>query len=156
VCVFAATAALAAAFIALSWKDRSISSSVGRLGFLLMLIGIAFDPVDGGITKDHCNLSYLFTTSGMAALTTGWMLMLETRFGMKGKFLAGVGQNPMIAYTITNFLIGPVLNLAGLLPLLYAVSEGSQFWGIMQGFIITLLMMCGTYLFTRLRLFWRS
>ena len=62
----------------------------------------------------------------------------------------------MIAYTITNFLIGPVLNLLGLLPLMYAVSEGSQFLGVMQGLIITLLMMCGTYIFTKLRLFWRS
>ena len=153
---FTISAALAAAFIALSWKDRSISSGVGRLGFLLMLIGIAFDPIDGGITKDHCNLSYLFTTSGMAALTTGWMLMLETGFGMKGKFLAGVGQNPMIAYTITNFLIGPVLNLIGLLPVIYAAAEGSQFWGLTQGVAITLMMMGGTYLCTRLKLFWRS
>lgn len=153
---FAISAALAVIFFTMTWKDRCISGRVGQIGFILMLIGIALDPVDGGITKDHCNLSYLLTTSGMAALTTGWLLMLETGFNVKGKFLAGVGQNPMIAYTITNFLIGPVLNLLGLLPLLYQLSEGSQFWGLMQGILITLMMMCGTYLFTKLRLFWRS
>ena len=153
---FIISAVLAGGFIALTWKDSNISSRTGLVGFALMLIGISLDPVDGGITKDHCNLSYLFTTGGMAALTTSWLLMLEIGHNVKGKFLAGVGQNPMIAYTITNFLIGPVLNLLGLLPLMYAVSEGSQFLGVMQGLIITLLMMCGTYIFTKLRLFWRS
>jgi hypothetical protein len=62
----------------------------------------------------------------------------------------------MIAYTITNFLIGPVLNLIGLLPVIYAAAEGSQFWGLTQGVAITLMMMGGTYLCTRLKLFWRS
>ena len=42
-----------------------------------MLAGIIFDPLDGGITKDYCNLSYLFTTGGMAALVTAFLLMLE-------------------------------------------------------------------------------
>lgn len=153
---FIISAVMAGGFIALTWKDKSISTRVGIIGFILMLIGIALDPIDGGITKDHCNLSYLSTTCGMAALATSWLLMLELGFNVRGKFLAGVGQNPMIAYTITNFIIGPVLNLLGLLPLLYSIAEGSQFWGVMQGVIITLLMMCGTYAFTKLKLFWRS
>ena len=62
----------------------------------------------------------------------------------------------MLAYAVTNFLIGPILSLTGLLPMLYGLSEGSQFWGVAQGVIITLLMMGATYLFTRLKLFWRS
>lgn len=92
----------------------------------------------------------------MAALTGAFLLMLEIHSGVKAKFLAGVGQNPMLAYTVTSFLIGPILGLLGILPALYALSEGSQFWGVAQGVIITFLMMCVTYVFTRLRLFWRS
>lgn len=153
---FIISAILAAGFIALTWKRKNVYTQTAWIGFGLMLAGIAFDPVDGGITKDYCNLSYLFTTGGMATLVTALLLMLELRFAVKGKFLAGVGQNPMLAYTVTNFLIGPVLSLTGLLPLLYSLSEGSQFWGVVQGVIITFLMMCATYLFTRLKLFWRS
>ena len=82
--------------------------------------------------------------------------MLEFRFGLKGQFLAGVGQNPMLAYSVTGFFTGPVLSLLGILPALYALSAGSWFWGLMQGLIITFIMMCVTYGFTRLRLFWRS
>ena len=92
----------------------------------------------------------------MAALTGAFLLMLEIRFKVKGQFLAGVGQNPMLAYTVTNFLIGPILALLGILPVIYGLSEGSQFWGVIQGLIITILMMCVTYAFTRIRLFWRS
>ena len=62
----------------------------------------------------------------------------------------------MIAYTVTTFLIGPVLNLIGFLPWLYGLAAGSPFWGVMQGVIITFMMMCITYMFTRLKLFWRS
>lgn len=153
---FVLSAVLFAAFIALNLRSRDIASRTGMIGFVLMLIGIIFDPIDGGITKDHCNLSYVFTTGGMAALVTSFLLTLEMRFSVKGPFLAGVGQNPMIAYTVTTFLIGPVLNLVGFLPWLYSLAEGSQFWGVMQGVIITFMMMCLTYMFTRLKLFWRS
>ena len=153
---FCISAVLAAAFVALTWKNRNLCSDVAWIGFALMLVGIALDPVDGGITKDYCNLSYLFTTGGMAALVTSVLLMLEMRFGLSCKFVAGVGQNPMLAYTVTNFLIGPILSAVGLLPLLYGLAAGSQFWGVMQGVLITLAMMAVTYAFTKLKLFWRS
>ena len=153
---FCISAALAVVFVVLTWKNRNLYSSVAWIGFALMLAGIALDPVDGGITKDYCNLSYLFTTGGMSALMTAVLLMLEMRFGVKCKFVAGVGQNPMLAYTVTNFLIGPVLAMLGILPALYGLSAGSQFWGVMQGVIITFLMMLVTYLFTKMKLFWRS
>lgn len=153
---FIISALLGAAFFALTFKQKNIFTRTALTGFALMLVGIAFDPVDGGITKDYCNLSYVFTTGGMAALTSAFLLMLEFKFGVKGKFLAGVGQNPMLAYTVTGFFTGPVLSLVGILPALYALSAGSWFWGLMQGLIITFIMMCVTYGFTRLRLFWRS
>lgn len=153
---FIISAVLAAAFVGLTWKQKNAYTRTAVIGFVLMLAGIAMDPVDGGITKDHCNLSYVFTTGGMAALTGAFLLMLEFRFGIKGQFLAGVGQNPMLAYTVTSFLIGPVLGLTGILPLIYGLAAGSPFWGMVQGVFITFLMMCVTYAFTRMKLFWRS
>ena len=153
---FCISAALAAAFVILTWKNRNVYSCVAWTGFALMLLGIALDPVDGGITKDYCNLSYLFTTGGMAALVTAVLLMLEMRFGVKCSFVAGVGQNPMLAYTVTSFLIGPILTALGILPALYSLAAGSQFWGTAQGILITFAMMAVTYAFTKLKLFWRS
>ena len=153
---FCISAVLAASFVALTWKQRNVYTNIGWIGFALMLLGIALDPVDGGITKDYCNLSYLFTTCGMTALVTAVLLMLEMKFGVKCRFVAGVGQNPMLAYTVTSFLIGPILSMLGILPALYALAAGSQFWGVMQGVIITFLMMAVTFAFTKMKLFWRS
>ena len=153
---FCISAFLGVAFVALTWKQRNVYSGVAWTGFALMLAGIAIDPVDGGITKDYCNLSYVFTTGGMATLVTAVLLMLEMHFGVQCRFVAGVGQNPMLAYTVTTFLIGPILTALGVLPVIYGLSAGSQFWGVMQGVIITGLMMLTTYAFTKLKLFWRS
>ena len=153
---FIISAVLGAAFVALTFKRRNIMTNVGYMGFVLMLVGIALDPVDGGITKDHCNLSYLFTTSGMAALTTAFLLMLELKWQIKGRGLSGCGQNPMLAYTVTNFLTGPVLALLGIGAWLDAISVGSPFWGIVRGLVYTLLMVAVTCFFTKKKLFWRS
>lgn len=153
---FIISAVLGAAFVALTFKRRNIMTNVGYMGFVLMLVGIALDPVDGGITKDHCNLSYLFTTSGMAALTTAFLLMLEFKWQIKGRGLSGCGQNPMLAYTVTNFLTGPVLALFGIGAWLDAISVGSPFWGIVRGLVYTLLMVAVTCFFTKKKLFWRS
>lgn len=155
---FCISAALAGAFLAVTWRSsKTVWAEIGRVGFSLALAGIIFDPLDGGITKDYCNLSYLFTTAGMGVLVVSALLGRELNggFGRSG-FLSGVGQNPMVAYTVTGFVIGPLLSLAGVMPLLYGLASGSPFWGVMQGVILTLLMMLATWLCTRLRLFWRS
>ena len=92
----------------------------------------------------------------MAALTTSFLLMLETRFAVRGAFLAGIGQNPMLAYTITTFLIRPLARLTGYYEAFLGLAVGSPFMGIVQGIIITSIMMVCTYAFTKARLFWRS
>lgn len=150
------TVILGEAYLALTWKNRNICTSIGWTGFILLLAGIIFDPIDGGITKDYCNLSYVFSTGGMAALTTSFLLMLEIRFAVRGNFLAGIGQNPMLAYTITTFLIRPLARLTGYYDEFLGLAVGSPFMGIVQGFIITSIMMICTYAFTKAKLFWRS
>lgn len=153
---FIASALLALAFLVLSGKKSNVYTDIGRMGFALLLVGIAFDPLDGGITKDYCNLSYLFTTGGMALLATDFLLLLEFHFGTKSAFISGIGQNPMVAYTVCGFLIYPLFTLLGIAPLISSLANGNQFWGLVQGLIFTALMMCSTYLCTRLKLFWKS
>lgn len=153
---FVISAVLGAAFVVLTWKRRNIMSWLGYFGFAFMLVGIIFDPIDGGITKDHCNLSYMLTTTGMTALTGAFVLVLELKWQIKGRGLSGSGQNPMLAYTVTNFLTGPILALCGILPWLDRISVGSPFWGMFRGLFITLLMVAVTCFFTKKKLFWRS
>lgn len=153
---FVISAALCIAFVILTYRRRNIMTWLGYFGFAFMLVGILFDPIDGGITKDHCNLSYMLTTTGMTALTGSFVLALELKWKIKGRGLSGCGQNPMLAYTVTNFLTGPILTMCGITAWLDTISLGSPFWGVVRGLVFTLLMVAVTCFFTRKKLFWRS
>ena len=153
---FIISAVLGAAFVAITWKRRNILASLGYFGFAFMLIGIIFDPIDGGITKDHCNLAYMLTTTGMTALTGVFVLALELKWNIKGRGLSGCGQNPMLAYGVTNFFTGPILAMLGIGAWLDTISLGSPFWGVVRGLVYTLLMVAVTCFFTKKKLFWRS
>ena len=153
---FIISAVLGLVFVALTFKRRNIVSWLGYFGFAFMLVGIIFDPIDGGITKDYCNLSYMITTTGMTALTGAFVLALELKWQIKGRGLSGCGQNPMLAYGVTTFVTGPILAMIGIGPWIDAISAGSPFWGVVRGLVYTLLMVAITCFFTKKKLFWRS
>ena len=153
---FIISAVLGLVFVALTFKRRNIVSWLGYFGFAFMLVGIIFDPIDGGITKDYCNLSYMITTTGMTALTGAFVLALELKWQIKGRGLSGCGQNPMLAYGVTTFVTGPILAMIGIGPWLDAISAGSPFWGVVRGLVYTLLMVAITCFFTKKKLIWRS
>lgn len=150
------SAVLGAGFVVLTWKRRNIISYLGYFGFAFMLTGILFDPIDGGITKDYCNLAYMITTTGMTALTGAFVLALELKCNIKGHGLSGCGQNPMLAYCVTNFVTGPVLAMIGVGAWLDTMCLGSPFWGVVRGLVYTLLMVAITCFFTNRKIFWRS
>lgn len=153
---FIISAALAGIFIALTYRRRNIMTWLGYFGFAFMLTGIAFDPIDGGITKDYCNLSYMLTTTGMTALTGAFVLALELKWSIKGRGLSGCGQNPMLAYTVTNFLTMPILSMTGIGGILMQLGYQSPVWAMINGLTYTLLMVAVTCIFTKKKLFWRS
>ena len=153
---FIISAVLGLVFVALTFKRRNIVSWLGYFGFAFMLAGIIFDPIDGGITKDYCNLSYMITTTGMTALTGAFVLALELKWQIKGRGLSGCGQNPMLAYTVTNFITSPILAMCGIGPWLAAQGFASPTWAIINGLTYTLIMVAITCFFTEKKLFWRS
>ena len=153
---FIISAVLGATFVLLTWKRRNIMTWLGYFGFAFMLVGIIFDPIDGGITKDYCNLSYMLTTTGMTALTGVFVLTLELKWNIKGRGLSGCGQNPMLAYTVTNFITTPILAMCGIGPWLAAHGFASPTWAIINGLTYTLIMVAITCFFTKKKLFWRS
>ena len=149
----------------LTREDRTVWTQIARMGFALLALGIVFDPIDGGITKEYCNLSYMLTTSGLACQMTAFLLWGETLSGQRGlqmcKGLAMTGQNPMIAYTISGFIILPLLNLImSIIPggseWLTNLTAGRPLAGLIYGIFLTCLMMLATNFFTAKKLFWRS
>jgi len=152
-----ATVCLFAGFIILVRKEIKSSPwhKIGLLGFTLLIAGVAYDPVDGGLAKEYCNLSYLLVTGGQACLFLYSMIYLEGKNALS-KTCTMAGQNPMIAYTVAWFVISPFLYLIGVLGPLDAASAGHPLISLCRGLLVTCLMMAFTCLCTKFKLFWKS
>ena len=157
--LFTAVFALGGLAMWLTREDKSAWSLIMRIGFAALQFGIIFDPIDGGITKDHCNMSYMLSTAGLACLMTSFLLWCETRAASRGRSLSlnltMTGQNPMIAYTVTAYIIMPVLYLLRF-EAFDQLTIGNPALGFLRGVIITSIMIAMTSLFTRAKIFWRS
>lgn len=122
-----------------------------------LVLGLVFEPWEGGIKKGHPTLSYYFVTSGLAICTLITFSILIDVFQQKRwlRLLIDNGQNPMIAYAGINNFITPVLALTGGSALLakFATTPWRGFW---KGAIITLLMALTVSFLTRRKIFWRT
>jgi predicted acyltransferase len=122
-----------------------------------LVLGLIFEPCEGGIKKDHPTLSYYFVTSGLAiCVLIGFSILIDV-FSQKRWLwlLIDNGQNPMVAYAGINNFITPVLGLVGADQLLthFAATPWRGFW---KGAIITLLMALTVSYLTRRKVFWRT
>lgn len=122
-----------------------------------LVLGLFFEPYEGGIKKDKATVSYYFVTSGLAiCVLIGFSILVDV-FRKKRwvQLLIDNGQNPMIAYAGINNFITPVLALTGGEALLnkYASTPWRGFW---KGAIITGLMAVTVSFLTRRKIFWRT
>ena len=122
-----------------------------------LVLGLTFEPYEGGIKKDRATLSYYFVTSGLAlCVFIAFSLIIDVfRRRRWLQLLIDNGQNPMIAYAGINNFITPILALTG------GAAALSQFaitpWrGFTKGLIITLLMALTVSVLTRRKIFWRT
>jgi predicted acyltransferase len=122
-----------------------------------LVLGLFWEPYEGGIKKSHPTLSYYFITAGLAiCVYIGFSIVIDV-FRKKPlvALLVDNGQNPMIAYAgINNFII-PVLALTGANDWLeqFASTPWRGFW---RGVIVTLLMALVVSWLTRRKIFWRT
>lgn len=106
-----------------------------------MLLGLLFEPYEGGIKKDHPTMSYYFVTGSLAMLTLGAFTVLIDLFG-KGRaaaLLVGAGRNPLVAYAGVNSLVPPVLGLVGLDGLIARLTP-TPWLGALRGAFMTWLV----------------
>lgn len=122
-----------------------------------LILGLFFEPYEGGIKKDRATMSYYFITSGLAICVLILFILLVDVLSRKRwvQLLIDNGQNPMIAYAGINNLILPLLALSGLDTLLSRLTV-SPWLGFVRGAIITLLLALSVSLFTKLKVFWRT
>jgi predicted acyltransferase len=122
-----------------------------------LVLGLFFEPYEGGIKKDRATMSYYFVTAGCAICVLIGLSILIDVFRRKRwvQLLIENGQNPMIAYAGINNLVIPVLGLTTVNKFLSSLVS-SPWLGFLRGAIITLLLALSTSLFTKRKIFWRT
>jgi hypothetical protein len=122
-----------------------------------LILGLFFEPYEGGIKKDKATMSYYFVTTGLAICMLILFLVVFEFFGKRrwASMLIDNGQNPMIAYAGINNLVIPVLALTKAESLLNAMVN-NPWLGFLKGLIITLLVAVFVSVCTRMKIFWRT
>ncbi|TAD92225.1 MAG: DUF5009 domain-containing protein [Bacteroidetes bacterium] len=144
--------------IALLWRCKHYAyQQLVQWGVYLLWLGLAFEAYEGGIKKDFSTYSYYFVCSGLAFL---WLVVLSELQGWKktapgARFLAGVGQNPLVAYVAGGLVVTPLLGFVGLLPYWQAMN-GNALAGFLKGFLFTGAVALLTAWFTHKKWFWKS
>jgi hypothetical protein len=146
------------------WLLSGPTDATGRLYARLfswaaywLVLGLCFEPFEGGIKKDHPTLSYYFVTCGLAiSLLIVFSIVIDVfRRERWVRLLVENGQNPMIPYAGINNFITPVLALTGVAGWLGHFAS-TPWRGFAKGLFITLLMAWVTGWLTRRRIFWRT
>jgi predicted acyltransferase len=109
---------------ALGWRTLRQTESDGSKvlrqlfgwGIFWLMLGLAFEPYEGGIKKDRATMSYYFVTSGLAfMLLVSLMVIIDLGRLRRGfGLLIATGQNPLVAYAGVQSLVPPVLAMTGL------------------------------------------
>jgi len=147
--------------IILTGKPRSDTEKLIRQfvlwGSYWLILGLLFEPFEGGIKKDHSTLSYYFVTSGLAFnLLTFFTVLID---GFKKQKWVNLlilnGQNPMIAYVGMANFIWPVLHLTGIKKFaagIFSTPWTAFIWSVIETTLLALFVSA----LTRKKLFWKT
>ncbi|HEY3412460.1 MAG TPA: DUF5009 domain-containing protein [Armatimonadota bacterium] len=130
---------------------------VAAWGAFWLILGLLFEPYEGGIKKDPATMSYYFVSAGLACFTLIAFSIVMDVIGKPGalRLLADNGQNPMIAYAGLSNLVQPLLFIVGLKPLIdrgCETTNGMFLLGVME-VVMVALTVSG---FTRAKIFLRT
>lgn len=143
-----------------NWLKYSIKNLIHKLyswGFYWLILGLAFEPFQGGIKKDSATYSYFFMTGGMAILLLIFFIIIVDLWPQNKilDLLIYNGQNPMLGYVLMRNFLFPILMLTGLYTQIESVTN-TPILGFLRGFIYTLTVAYIVTIFSRLKIFWRT
>jgi len=126
-------------------------------GAIWIVLGLVFEPFEGGIKKDHSTMSYYFLTTGLAIfMLISFMIIIDVmKRGSFLRLLIDNGQNPMIAYSGMGGLVMPALCLTSLHPFILRITA-SPWIGFCRGLVYTILLALIVSFFTKKKIFWRT
>jgi predicted acyltransferase len=137
--------------------ERMMRTLFGWGAFWLML-GLVFEPYEGGIKKDSATMSYYYVTSGLAVFLMLAFTVIGDIFGKKRwlSLLIYNGQNPMFAYRGAQNIIIPIFAITGLNTVYDKLTGGSPWQGFAGGCFVVLLVALMTMYLSRKKIFWRT
>lgn len=129
-----------------------------KWGFYWLVLGLFFEPYEGGIKKDSATMSYFFVTTGMAIFMLIGLTVIIDVFHKKRwlQLFIDNGLNPMIGYAGFANIVWPILVLTGWEPQIIEMTSTSPFLGFLRGFAYTAIVALIVVAFTRFKLFLRT
>lgn len=127
-------------------------------GTFWLFLGLAFEPLAGGIKKDPSSFSYWFLTSGLAFFTYIVCEIITTYKPENTlfKYIIRAGQNPMVAYVAASFVVLPLLYFTRISFVLDQLREINIYLGIVKSIIVTLGVVFLTSFTVKKRWFWKT
>lgn len=138
-------------------ENERFLKSLFQWGIAWLVIGLLFEPYEGGIKKDPATFSYFFVTAGLAVfLLMAFIIVIDIRRHEKWVgLLVANGQNPMIAYVTNGNLLMPLMNLTMLGGVIDRMTPG-PWLGTLRGLFVTFLVALIVWGFTKRKIFWRT
>jgi len=125
-------------------------------GAYWLVLGLLFEPFEGGIKKDHPTLSYYFITDGLAIfLVIAFAIIIDIYRKPWLRLFILNGQNPMLAYSAMANFIMPILSLTTLHELFIRYTH-APWLGALRAAIYTLLLALGVAYCTKKKWYWRT
>lgn len=133
---------------------RSLLYELCCWGISWLILGMLFEPYEGGVKKDPSTISYYFITSGLAVFVLTALYILIDILNKKRIFnlVIDCGRNPLISYAGINNLVFPLLILLQVKMILDSIFT-TPWMGVIEGAIITLLLALLTKVFTKYKIF---
>lgn len=127
-------------------------------GVFWLFLGLAFEPMDGGIKKDPSSFSFWFLTSGLAFFTyiICEIIAVYKPDNIAWKSIIHAGQNPMVAYVAGSFVILPLLYFTRISAVFDYLRESNIYLGIIKSIVVTLGVVWLTSFTTRRKWFWKT
>ncbi len=141
--------------------SEQLITTLYRWGVYWLVLGLMFEPFEGGIKKDPPTMSYFFVTAAISiflliALTILIDILQQKKWiNLLLQFLIDNGQNPMIGYVgVANF-IWPILGITGAYQWI-AENTKTPSLGIFRALIYTIVLGLLVQLCTKFKIFWRT
>ena len=129
---------------------------VFAIAALFLLWGLLMDPLDNGIKKVPCTISYCFVSFGISALLLiALNFVAQIKANPLQRIFAGAGTNPLMSYVAYYILLLPILKLTGIMTWLQEITA-SPLAGVTRAALLVLISMWIVSRFSRKRIFWRA